>query len=307
MNGNTDKRNHFNMLPQNVHLQHTGLVLEGGGMRGVYTSGVLKFLMEKNIFFPYVIGVSMGACNAANYVSRQPERNKRVNIGFVNDSRFLSYKRLLLKGELFGMDFIFDTIPNSLVSFDIETFLNNDQICITTATDCHSGKAVYYEKKELGGDYLKVLRASASLPFVTRPVKYNGRILMDGGLSDPVPVRKSIEDGNNKNVIILTQPEGYRKEKSMITKLAHIRYYKYPDFCNTFENRARVYNKTMDLIDQLEKQKKVFVIRPELKLNAGRAERNTDKLYQIYDQGHKDMSHIYKKLLNYLHEDITHT
>lgn len=186
-----------------MDLEHGALVLEGGGLRGIYTSGVLRCFMDKGIFFPYVIGVSMGACNAANYVSRQPERNRIVSIRYVNDARYLSYSRLLIRGELFGMKFIFDTLPRSLVPFDFTTFMENDVKCITVVTDCETGEALYYEKKELGEDYLKVLQASNSLPFVAKPVHYKGRILMDGGLSDSVPIRKSVDDGNEKTSLFL--------------------------------------------------------------------------------------------------------
>ena len=123
-----------------MDLENSALILEGGGLRGIYTSGVLRFFMDRGIYFPYVIGVSMGACNAANYVSRQPERNRIVNTHYVNDARYLSHWRLLTKGELFGMDFIFDTIPNSLVPFDYETFMESDVRCITTVIDCKTGE-----------------------------------------------------------------------------------------------------------------------------------------------------------------------
>jgi predicted patatin/cPLA2 family phospholipase len=177
---------------------HGALVLEGGGLRGIYTSGVLRFFMDEGIYFPYVIGVSMGACNAANYVSRQPERNRIVSTRYVNDARYLSYCRLFIRGELFGMKFIFDTLPRSLVPFDFPTFMENDVTCITVVTDCETGEALYYKKKELGEDFLKILQASNSLPFVAKPVHYNGLILMDGGLSDAIPIKKSINDGNEK-------------------------------------------------------------------------------------------------------------
>ena len=155
-----------------------GLVLEGGGLRGVYTSGVLRFFMDKGIIFPYVVGVSMGVCNGANYISKQPERNRVVNIDYVNDPRYLSYKRLLLKGELFGMDFIFNTLPFSLVPFDQDSFLNNEAKFVIGVTDCETGEAVYYERSELGDDSMELFKATCSLPFLARPVHYKGRIFM---------------------------------------------------------------------------------------------------------------------------------
>jgi predicted patatin/cPLA2 family phospholipase len=280
--------------------ENAALILEGGGLRGIYTSGVLRFFMDKDIYFLYVIGVSMGACNAANYVSRQPERNRIVNSRYVNDSRYLSYWRLLTRGELFGMDFIFDTIPNSLVPFDYETFMESDVKCITTVIDCKTGEALYYEKNDVGKDYFKVLRASTSLPFMAKPVHYQGRVLMDGGLADSVPIRKSLDDGNSKNVLILTRPRGYRKKRARFVRSAYFRYPRYSGLCEALATRHAKYNATMDLIDELEARGEVFVIRPRSALDVGRAERNKDRLYGAYDQGYADASGRYTALCSYL-------
>jgi len=283
-----------------MNLKSSGLVLEGGGLRGVYTSGVLRLFMDRRLFFPYVIGVSMGACNAANYVSRQPERNRIVNIRYVNDSRYLSYLRLLAGGELFGMDFIFDTIPNSLVPFDYETLRGSDVKCVTVVTDCTTGEALYFEKNELGEDYLPVLRASTCLPFIAKPVRFNGLILMDGGISDPVPIRKSISDGNTRHVLILTRPKGYRKSPSRIGGLARIRYPRLPGLCDALARRHTGYNETMDLIDEMEQRGEAFVIRPRSDLPVGRIERSKDKLYATYDQGYLDAAQSCEGLCRYL-------
>jgi predicted patatin/cPLA2 family phospholipase len=290
-----------------MDLEHAALVLEGGGLRGVYTSGVLRLFVDRGIFFPYVIGVSMGACNAANYVSRQPERNRIVNIRYVNDSRYISYWRLLMKEELFGMKFIFDTIPRSLVPFDFKTFMESKVRCVTTATDCETGEARYYEKSEVGEDYLKILQASCSLPFLAKPVYYQGNTLMDGGLSDSLPIRKSIADGNTKNVLVLTRPKGYRKKPARYIRLACIRYFRYKGLCKALAGREAGYNETMDFVDQLEKQGKVFVIRPQLDLNVGRAERNKDNLYAAYDQGYSDAAICYEALRFYLNQETAKT
>ncbi|MFP4548946.1 MAG: patatin family protein [Fidelibacterota bacterium] len=283
-----------------MNLKNTGLVLEGGGLRGVFTSGALRYLMENDIYFPYVIGVSMGACNAANYISRQLGRNRKVNINFVNDPRYLSYKRLFFNGELFGMDFIFNTIPNQLVPFDYETFYNSEQQNWTVATDIQTGEPLYYENKELGEDYLKILQASASLPFISRPVKYDGKILMDGGLSDSIPIKKSIEHGNTKNVVILTRPGEYRKEVSNVYRLAKFRYPKFKGLHQCLKNRWKVYNETLDFLEKLEKENKVFVLRPERNLEIKKAERNKQTLYDGYDIGYHTMKDKFEELLVFL-------
>jgi predicted patatin/cPLA2 family phospholipase len=279
---------------------NTGLVLEGGGLRGVYTSGVIKYFMEKELSFPYVIGVSMGACNAANYISRQPERNRIVNIDFVNDPRYLSYFRLLTRGELFGMDFIFNTIPNKLVPFDYKTFYANKIRCVVVTTDCLTGEARYYEKEDLGEDYLTVLRASSSLPLVSKPIHYKGKILMDGGMSDSIPIHKSIADGNKKNVIILTQPKEYRKKPERLAKLIGLRYPRYKGLRIALGNRHTSYNETMDYLDMLENKGEIFVIRPETTLEAGRVERNKEVLSAVYNRGYEDAVSQYDRLMKYL-------
>lgn len=283
-----------------MDLKNSALILEGGGLRGVYTSGVLRCFMDRGLFFPYVIGVSMGACNAANYVSRQPERNRIVNISFVNDSRYLSYLRLLAGGELFGMKFIFDTIPNSLVLFDYQTFRESDVKCVIVVTECKTGKPLYFEKSELGEGYFSILQASTCLPFVSKPVRYKGQFLMDGGLSDSIPIRKSIGDGNRKNVLILTQPKGYRKKMLKFNGFARMRYPRFPGLCEALANRYIRYNETMDFIDTLEQQDDVFIIRPRSALPARRIERNKNKLYATYDQGYQDASESYEGLSRYL-------
>lgn len=281
-------------------LQATGLILEGGGMRGVYTSGILRFFMDKGLHVPYVIGVSMGACNGTNYVSLQPERNRMVNIPFVNDSRHNSFLGLLRTGELFNMDFIFKTLPDRLVPFDRKTFLANSQRCIVGMTDCRTGDAHYVDQHQAGTDYLKVLQASCSLPFIAKPVSINGNIYMDGGIADPVPIRKSIADGNTRHILILTQPRGYRKKTSLLARLARFRYPDYPGLCRALLARADSYNRDMDLIDELEDQGRILVFRPERKLEAKRIERRKELLTSTYDLAYMDAAKRWPELAAYL-------
>jgi len=182
--------------------------------------------------------------------------------------------------------------------------MNNNATCITVVTDCDTGKPIYYEKKDLGEGYLKILQASNSLPFVAKPIHYEGRTLMDGGLSDSVPVRKSMEDGNRKNVLILTRPKGYRKKRPLFLRFAAIRYSRYKGLCEALASRHTGYNETMDFIDQLEDRGEVFAIRPRLALNVGRAERNKDKLYAAYDQGYSDAAACYTALCSYFNSNL---
>ena len=277
------------------------LVLEGGGLRGNYTAGVLRFLMERALYFPYVIGVSIGACNGSNYVSRQMERNRIVNTRYVGDPRFMSYRRLLSGGELFGMDFIFDTLPNHLVPFDFAAFRASDQRFIVTTTDCESGAAVYHEKDQLNdAALLAVLRAGCSLPFLQKPVHFGGRLLMDGGIADAVPLRKSMADGNRKNVLVLTRPAGYRKRASRLAGLIRLRYPRLPGLCRAFTDRARRYNRRMQEIEKLEAAGDVFVIRPRVALEVSRTESDARKLEAIYSRGYRDAAGREADLTAYL-------
>jgi predicted patatin/cPLA2 family phospholipase len=287
-----------------MRFENAALVLEGGGLRGVFTGGVLRRWMDDKLYFNYVIGVSMGACSAANYVSRQPERNRIVNTRFLGDRRYLSSLRLLAGGELFGMDFIFTTIPHELVPFDFKTFYESEVRCVTVATDCLTGEAVYYEKSDLGTDYLTILRASSSLPFIAKPVPYKGRMLMDGGLADSIPVRRAAAEGHKKLVLVLTRPKGYRKKPSRLPGIFLRRYRRYPGILRALANRHRIYNETLDYIDDLEARGEAFVVRPEAALGAERVEKNKDKLYSAYDQGYDRASALYPALLRYLGKGV---
>lgn len=282
-------------------MKGTGLVLEGGGMRGVYTAGVLDYFMDKDIYFPYVIGVSAGACNAASYLSRQRGRNRIVNVDYVRHPEYISYKNLLLKRKgLFGMDFIFDEIPNKHEPFDFEAFSNATERLVIGTTDTVTGIPVYFEKADHNENILTVLRASASLPLMAPIIEYKGNKLLDGGIADPIPIHKSRADGNHRNVIILTQNEGYRKSKTKMEWLAKKIYNVHPGMAHVMLNRYQHYNQTLDEIEEMERRNEVFVIRPKQKLEVGRAERNPIKLNALYERGIEDAMNVYEELENFL-------
>jgi predicted patatin/cPLA2 family phospholipase len=285
---------------ENLKLENAALVLEGGGLRGTFTSGVLRRFVDDKLYFAYVIGVSMGACNAANYLSLQPERNRLVNTRYVRDSRYISYRRLFTGGDLFGMDFIFREIPSRLIPFDLETFLANPMRCVTVVTDCVTGQPLYCEKSELGTDYLTMLKASSSLPLIAKPVEYKGRFFMDGGLADSVPVRHAAADGWKKQVVVLTRPKGYRKKPSRLPSFLFRGYRKFPGLLACLKNRYRNYNETMDYIEECEGRGEIFVIRPETDPPAGRVERNVAKIYMTYDQGYAAANACFGRLMDYL-------
>lgn len=283
-----------------MNLDKTALIVEGGGLRGVYAAGALRLFMERHLYVPYVIGVSSGACNSSNYISRQPERNRIVNIEYVKDSRYISFLRWLFKGELFGMHFLFDTLPNKLEPFDYDTFFKSKQRLLITVTDCMSGKALYFDHRTSPRGFLNILRASCSLPLASHPVRHEGMVLMDGGIADSVPINKSIVDGNQKHILILTQPKGYRKKPTSFARLVALRYRKFPGLCRAATNRHVMYNTTMDKIDDMEQNGEAFVIRPARKLIVGRFERNKDKLYKVYNLGYEDALKVWNQLCGYI-------
>lgn len=277
-----------------------GLVLEGGGMRGVYTAGVLEYFMEKGRYFPYIIGVSAGACNAASYLSRQPGRNKTVMIDFVRHPDYISFRNLLQKRELFGMDLIFDEIPNRLVPFDYDTFFAAKEQFYIGTTDCLTGKPVYFEKNENPKDMLAIVRASSSIPFLASPVSYKGRQLMDGGVADPIPIRKALADGVKKPVIILTKPKGYRKKPFRLSRTSRYFYREFMGLTYALDMHWKIYNETIEEIEKLESEGSVFVIRPSADYRIRGTERDPEKLEQLYRQGYSDAQHAFERMENWL-------
>lgn len=267
-----------------------GLVLEGGGMRGAYSSGVLAAIMDEDITFPYVIGVSAGASNGANFVAEQRERNKKVFVDYVKDKDYSGFKHWIKNKSYFNMDFLYDKLPNELVPFDYNTFNNSSTTFKACTTNCSTGKPVYFEKSGYAPKYYMevILRASSSLPIISKPVKINGEQYFDGGIADSIPIKKSILDGNKYNVVILTRNKEYRKEKQKLGFVEKILSRKYPKVLEAIEVRHIRYNETLDLIDRLEKDGKVFVFRPINKLEVDRLERDIHKLEQLYKQGYDE-------------------
>ena len=281
-------------------MDNIGLVLEGGGLRGVYTAGVLEYFMENNLYFPYVIGVSAGAGMAASYLSRQKGRNWKVNIELAVDPRYISLRNWLRNKEIFGMDFIFDEIPKHLVPFDFDTFLKAEENFIIGTTDCETGEPVYYSKQEHGEHMLTVMRASSSLPFLAPSVAYDNRNLLDGGIVDPIPIRKAQTDGNKRNIVILTKPPHYRKKKSRLSGILKYLSKQHPKIGEVLQTRHELYNGTLNYL-QTEKEKgSVFIIQPSEDIRVGRMERNQEKLIQLYNLGIKDAERFYPELQQFI-------
>ena len=274
----------------------TGLVLEGGGTRGLYTAGVLDAFMEHNIEFDGVIGVSAGAIHGCSFVSNQKGRSLRYYKKYVNDPRYMSVRSLIKTGDYVGAEFCYHEIPEKLDVYDFETFNNSKTKFYGVATELSSGKAEYFQFKDMKED-IDMLRASASLPLVSRPVKFRGKTYLDGGCSDSIPVEKFREMGYEKNVVVLTREAEYRK-KPQNTKLLKLVYRKYPEFIKAMKNRHIAYNNAVKKIEQMEKNNEILVIRPEKALEIGRLEKDPEKAQKIYDIGYQDGLAAVNKIKN---------
>lgn len=292
-------------------MNNIGLVLEGGGMRGIYTSGVLDFFMEKNLYFPYVIGVSAGACNATSYLSRQKGRNKRAIINYVDCSTFFGVKPLIKEKSLLGMNLVFEDIPKKYEPFDFERLFNSNERFIIATTDCEKGEPYYIEKEDLkkfrhsefrNTKMLHAVRASSSLPFVSPYVEFNKNKLLDGGIANPIPIKKALEDGMQKNVIILTRNKEYRKTQFKYSDKIVEKFYN-KNLSKVVKNRSEKYNQSLDYIEELKNDGNAFVIRPSKPINIDRFEKNKNKLEEVYRMGYNDALMQYKELKKFIEED----
>ena len=264
----------------------TGLVLEGGGVRGIYTAGVLDVFMEEGLTFDGVIGVSAGAIHACSYLSGQKGRSIRYYRKYVSDPRFMSLRSWLKTGDVVGADFCYHELPDKLDVYDHEGFLRNPTPYWVVCTDVETGKAEYVRLTDMRGQ-IEYLRASASLPYFSRIVTLDGRKYLDGGCSDSIPVEAFRRMGYGRNVVVLTRDASYRKKPEM-TALARLVYRKYPAFVRTLERRHEMYNEQLAQIGQMEAEGSVFVIRPEKPLEIGRLESDPEKVQHVYEQGCAD-------------------
>jgi len=278
------------------------LVLEGGGLRGVYTAGVLDLFLDKDFHAPYIIGVSAGACQAYSYISKQRGRSFRVSADFINDHRYLSLRNLIFKGEIFGMDFMFDEIPQRLIPFDYDEFYGSEQEFVIGATNCATGLCEYFYKRDKH-DMLMIGRASSSLPLLSKVVTLNNKPYLDGGIAMPIPLVKALQDGFKKNIVILTRDGEYRRKPSKHSlRLMKLMYRKYPQLGKTYAKRADEYNSMLGYIERQEKKGNVFVIRPKKPVTVGRMERDVVKLRAFYEEGYKDAKEIWPRLEKWVKE-----
>lgn len=274
--------------------ENASLVLEGGGMRGVFTSGVLDYFMDHDIYFPYTIGVSAGACNALSYASRQRGRSKYSNIDLMSEYKYISLKRWLFSRNMIDFNLLFNKFPTEIIPYDYETYFHSKERYVLVTSNCLTGKAEYWEEKSNAHRLLDICKASCTLPIVC-PITYvDGIPMLDGGICDPIPIRKAMKEGYCKHIVVLTRNKGYRKEeKKMI--LPWFIYHKYPAIRNQLKVRIHQYNEILDYIEQLEETGEVIVIRPKQPVRVGRMEKNVEKLSDLYHQGYECAREVVEK------------
>ena len=278
----------------------TGLIMEGGAMRGMFTAGVTDILMENKITFNGAIGVSAGAAFGCNFKSGQIGRAIRYNVDYCKDKRYCSMWSLITTGDMYGADFCYHELPDKLDVFDTESFNNNPMEFYVVCTDVNTGNPIYKKLNTTEENYLEWIRASASMPLVSRIVKIGNYEMLDGGISDSVPLKYFESIGYNKNVIILTQPKSYVKQTNGLMPMIKLFMRKYPMMVKAMEKRHIIYNETIKYICEKEKKGEVFVIRPEDTLPLQRIEHNPDKLKEAYNIGRKTAEKQLESLVKYL-------
>ena len=275
---------------------NTGLVLEGGGMRGVFTSGVLDALMKHEMYFPYVVAVSAGACNGLSYMSRQPRRARFSNIDMLRRYGYLSLKHLLVKGSIFDPNILYERFPAEIAPFDYDTYAHNPAPFEMVTTNCLTGQAEYLSEKHDPRRLTSIAKASSSLPYVAQVTKVDGIPMLDGGIVDSIPVLRSVSQGHSFNVVVMTRNMGFRStERDM--KIPPIIYKEYPRLRVALSHRVEVYNEQLEMVERMERWGEILVIRPQRKMEVGRTCSDIAKLERLYEEGYEEGDKFCKKYL----------
>jgi predicted patatin/cPLA2 family phospholipase len=265
---------------------NTALVLEGGGLRGVFTCGVLDCFMDKGIRFPFTVGVSAGACNGLSYMSGQRGRAKSSNIDLMDKHHYVGFKYLLTQGCIMDYKLLFEDFPEKIIPYDYEAYFANTDRFVMVTTNCLTGKAEYLEEKSDSKRVMDIVRASSSLPYVTKITYVDGVPMLDGGIADSIPVEYAKSQGYERMVVILTRNKGYRKNEKQLP-VPKVIYRKYPELRKTLASRNAQYNRTMEMIERLEEEGSLTVIRPVHPIEVDRMEKDTDKLRALYQEGYE--------------------
>jgi predicted patatin/cPLA2 family phospholipase len=264
--------------------RNTGLVLEGGGMRGVFTSGVLDAFMKHDLYFRYVVAVSAGACNGVSYMSHQIRRARIANINMLGQYDYIGLKHLVTQGSIFDRKLLYEDFPKKLVPFDWETYTKSGAEFEVVTTNCLTGRAEYLSEYKNPQRLNDIIMASSALPFVSSVVEVDGVPMLDGGIVDSIPIMRSVEKGHDFNIVITTRNFGYRS-KGRDIKLPSLIYDDYPRLRVALSHRVEAYNEQLDLLERMERWGDVVVIRPERPMEVGRVTRDTDKLERLYEEG----------------------
>lgn len=265
---------------------NTALILEGGGLRGVFTCGVLDCFMDKGIRFPFTVGVSAGACNGLSYMSGQRGRAKSSNIDLMDKHHYVGFKYLLTQGCIMDYKLLFEDFPEKIIPYDYEAYFANTDRFVMVTTNCLTGKAEYLEEKSDSKRVMDIVRASSSLPYVAKITYVDGMPMLDGGIADPIPVEYAQSQGYERMVVVLTRNKGYRKNEKQLPVPKFI-YRKYPELRKTLSRRNAEYNRTMEMIERLEDEGRMTVIRPVHPIEVDRMEKDTDKLRSLYQEGYE--------------------
>ena len=274
------------IMEKKIHINpKTGLVLEGGGMRGVFTCGVLDSFMDRGIRFPYTIGVSAGACNGLSYMSGQRGRAKYSNIDLLEKYQYIGLKYLLKKRNIMDFDLLFQEFPEHILPYDYESYFSSPERYEMVTTNCVTGEANYFEEKQDKKRVIDIVRASSSLPFVC-PIAYVDDVpMLDGGIVDSIPLMRAWNEGFTHNVVVLTRNRGYRKEAKDI-HIPSFFYRKYPKMREALSCRCRVYNEQLEMVERMEEAGEITVIRPQKPVMVDRIERDIRKLTDLYEEGY---------------------
>ena len=265
--------------------QNTALVLEGGGMRGVFTCGVLDYLMDHHIEFPYTVGVSAGACNGLSYMSHQRGRGKFSNIDLLAKYKYIGIRPLLKRRGLIDQQLLFHRFPDRILPYNYKAYAENPNRFEMVTTDCRTGKACYWEEKHDEKRIIDIVKASSSLPYACPIIYVDGRPMLDGGIVDSIPLLRAVEQGYDKLVVVLTRNKGYRKSVKEVM-IPRFIYKEYPRLRVALRNRNKIYNEQLELVERLEDEGSIVVIRPEEPIVVGRMETNVRKLTDLYKQGY---------------------
>ena len=267
--------------------RNTGLVLEGGGMRGVFTSGVLDAFMKYDLYFRYVVAVSAGACNGLSYMSRQPRRARISNIDMLAKYDYIGLRHLVTQGCIFDPKLLYDRFPNELIPFDYNTYFRNESLFEMAVTNCNTGRVEYLSEHAGNRQRLiDICRASSSLPYVSKIVEIDGQPYLDGGIIDSIPVEHAVSMGHEYNVVIMTRNRGFRNS-SRDLKIPRYIYRNYPRLRVALSHRVAVYNAQLETVERMEDEGRISVIRPQRPMDVGRMEKDVRKLESLYEEGYR--------------------